>query len=407
LWKAILTDPGEALPDLQAMNFNLTFKLHNRRRSWEMARNRNAPARADAFSAGDLQDLEDGRMILRCATRDRYVVLLQATVRDRTLSFKARGILAFLLSHPDNWKFNLKHIEASSDRDGRDSIASGIKELISAGYARRVTTRAANGQIESKELQVAEEPVFRQLKTVATAKAKQEMAFPFEARTTTGSPQTGFPIQAATDPETDIPFEVDEPLQTGFPNQAEPQTAEPDTAFPEQAKPQLISTELTEQVVKKDELKETPPNPQTAAAQPSTAKPHSAAAKAGGVSKTAAKPGTGAGWTATGVGEWLTAHRRATPDEVAFVLGELAKKPADEIKTPNAYADRCLRSLRASEAQRRRTESLLALSYQDPPGEPCAHGGNNASCAQCSAAAEEARLRIREMVAALAAKQSA
>ena len=367
-----------------------------------MARSRSPAGKPDAFSAEDLKDLEGGRMILKCTNRDRYVVLIQATVRDTRLSFKARGILAFLLSHPDNWKPNIRHLENSSEKDGRDSIAAGIKELIAHGYARRVTTRDARGRIESKELQVSETPIFGQLKPVD----RPETGFPVEAPAGDRSPQTAIPIQVPTNPETAIPFEVDDLPKTALRYQAEPRTAFPEAVYPEQANPQLLSIEETKHQPTKEGTKETPQAPR-AAAGPPAAQPTSAAA-GGGDPKNAAKPSTTttAAWSPAGVGEWLTSFRQATAPEVDFVLGELAKKSPQEIKNPNAYADRCLTSLRASEAQRRETEHRLALSAE-PTGDHCVHGANNSACPQCRNAAEEAKERIREMVAALAGKKSA
>lgn len=353
-----------------------------------MARNRNGPAQAESFSADDLQDLDDGRMILRCVQRDRYVVLIQTTIRDTQLSFKARGILAFLLSFPDTWKFNLKHIESCSDKDGRDSIASGIKELINQGYARRVTTRAPNGQIESKELQVAETPLFRQL----TPAEKPETGFPAQVPTTTPSPETDFPVQAETPPQTD------------FPEQAEPPTALPEPDFPEQVNPHLLSNEDKNPEFKKTGRKETPQTPQ-ASAPPHSAQAVSAAA-GGEESEAAAKKSSGPSWSLTGVGEWLERFRQATPEEIDFVLGELAKKAPDEVKVPNAYADRCLKSYRADEAQRRVVQQALA-DTEEPVHQLCDHGSITTDCAHCRDEAETAKAKIQEILAVLATKKSA
>jgi hypothetical protein len=45
------------------------------------------------------------------------------------MSWKARGILIYMLSLPDDWEVHLSEIAKHSEKDGRDSFASGIKEL--------------------------------------------------------------------------------------------------------------------------------------------------------------------------------------------------------------------------------------------------------------------------------------
>ena len=42
-------------------------------------------------------------MIVRSKRPERYTVLDNDILRNHALSFKARGILAYILSQPDNW----------------------------------------------------------------------------------------------------------------------------------------------------------------------------------------------------------------------------------------------------------------------------------------------------------------
>lgn len=72
-------------------------------------------------------------MIVRGPRPERYVVLDNDIVRNHALSFKARGILAYLLSMPDNWSCSSKHL-ASVGPDGRDAVRTGLLELQTAGY---------------------------------------------------------------------------------------------------------------------------------------------------------------------------------------------------------------------------------------------------------------------------------
>ena len=42
-------------------------------------------------------------MIIRERRPNRYVVIPNEAVQNHALSFKARGVLAYLLSQPDHW----------------------------------------------------------------------------------------------------------------------------------------------------------------------------------------------------------------------------------------------------------------------------------------------------------------
>jgi hypothetical protein len=73
-----------------------------------------------------------------------YLTIANSVVRDRSLSFKARGILALLLSYPDNWSVSSERLarETETDRgEKRDAIRTGLKELEGAGYLRREVRR--------------------------------------------------------------------------------------------------------------------------------------------------------------------------------------------------------------------------------------------------------------------------
>lgn len=56
--------------------------------------------------------------------------------RDKRLSFKARGIMFYLLSKPDDWVCQLYDLEKNSDADGRKAIQAAMKELVEFGYAK-------------------------------------------------------------------------------------------------------------------------------------------------------------------------------------------------------------------------------------------------------------------------------
>lgn len=62
--------------------------------------------------------------------------VLSLEVINKKMSAKAKGILTYLLSKPDKWKFNMQDIE-NHFTDGPDSIRSGLKELQNLGHLHR------------------------------------------------------------------------------------------------------------------------------------------------------------------------------------------------------------------------------------------------------------------------------
>ena len=84
--------------------------------------------------------------ILRIQGRKHgYVVMQSACLEDARLSWKARGILAYLLSKPDNWTLQLSDLVAHSRHEGPKAIRAALKELVACGYARLQTLRSETG----------------------------------------------------------------------------------------------------------------------------------------------------------------------------------------------------------------------------------------------------------------------
>ncbi len=65
-------------------------------------------------------------------------------LNDPDISFKAKGLYAFLNSKPDNWDFSVEGI-ASQVKDGVDSVRTGIHELEKSGYLKRVKYQNEKG----------------------------------------------------------------------------------------------------------------------------------------------------------------------------------------------------------------------------------------------------------------------
>ena len=73
---------------------------------------------------------------IRSAKRERWTAIAREALNDSRLSFKARGILAWLLDKPDDWETTAERIETQGT-EGREAIRSALKELEQYGYLRR------------------------------------------------------------------------------------------------------------------------------------------------------------------------------------------------------------------------------------------------------------------------------
>lgn len=65
----------------------------------------------------------------------KYTQIDRVTINDKRLSFRARGILIWVLDKPDDWETNSEAIARQSDREGRDAIRTAMLELKACGYA--------------------------------------------------------------------------------------------------------------------------------------------------------------------------------------------------------------------------------------------------------------------------------
>lgn len=96
-------------------------------------------------------------MIFKKGTHEQFTVIDNTAVQNKAVSFKARGILAYMLSLPDDWKIYEQEL-TSHTTDGLSSIQSGIQELINAGYIVRNKLRDQHGKFKGYEYLVFHKP---------------------------------------------------------------------------------------------------------------------------------------------------------------------------------------------------------------------------------------------------------
>lgn len=157
------------------------------------------------------------RCIFRAHGERGYTKLKNSFLQDRRISDEARGLIARLLSLPEDWEVTVASIVASG-KAGRDKVYRMLKEAEQFGYMRpEERTRADNGTLGRQLYLVSDDP------EALIARAAQEL----------------YEIEQSY-PRTENP-EVDKVVaeQQVSPRTANPDVADPDVVSPDVDKPRL------------------------------------------------------------------------------------------------------------------------------------------------------------------------
>lgn len=71
--------------------------------------------------------------ITRAPRQGHFTIIPNSTLRDADLSFRSRGVLAYLLSHDDGWSTSADRIK-NAGVEGRDAIRKALDELKQTRY---------------------------------------------------------------------------------------------------------------------------------------------------------------------------------------------------------------------------------------------------------------------------------
>lgn len=74
--------------------------------------------------------------IIRVTKRERFVTIEKTGIEDGRLSFRATGLLAYLLSKPDRWTINYRDL-IQRKTEGKTAVLRALKELETTGYLQR------------------------------------------------------------------------------------------------------------------------------------------------------------------------------------------------------------------------------------------------------------------------------
>lgn len=89
--------------------------------------------------------------IIRRKRENNYAIIPNSIMEDDRLSFEARGLLAYILTRPDNWIFRTEHLKKVTGF-GRDKCQRLIREILDLGYGKRETKHDENGHFQGQEL---------------------------------------------------------------------------------------------------------------------------------------------------------------------------------------------------------------------------------------------------------------
>lgn len=91
--------------------------------------------------------------------RNGFTIINNGVLNNTQLSWKAKGLFAYLWSQSDSWDFYevevLKH-----STDGRASLRAGLKELEEHGYLKRYRNRDDKGILRESKWILSEQPMF-------------------------------------------------------------------------------------------------------------------------------------------------------------------------------------------------------------------------------------------------------
>jgi hypothetical protein len=78
--------------------------------------------------------------------KNGFTQISNSMLEDNQLSWRAKGLLAYMLSRPDNWKINKADL-LKRGTEGRDAMQGALKELKDLGYLHIYSKTSGNGQI--------------------------------------------------------------------------------------------------------------------------------------------------------------------------------------------------------------------------------------------------------------------
>ncbi|MBF0230480.1 MAG: hypothetical protein HQK63_13000 [Desulfamplus sp.] len=97
-------------------------------------------------------------MIIRTEKTGNFSIVSNSPFTSNQLSWKAKGILIYLLTKPNDWNLIINDL-VNHSKDGKTSTLSGIDELIQAGYIVKQEQKIIDGKFSKVVYTVSENPL--------------------------------------------------------------------------------------------------------------------------------------------------------------------------------------------------------------------------------------------------------
>lgn len=95
--------------------------------------------------------------VLRIHKTRNYTVMSNYHLREKDMSFKAKGLMSVMLSLPEDWDYSVAGLTTLAS-DGKDSVISALKELERFGYLVRSQIVDEKGRFVQVAYNIYEEP---------------------------------------------------------------------------------------------------------------------------------------------------------------------------------------------------------------------------------------------------------
>ncbi len=136
--------------------------------------------------------------VFRVERTSNYTVMSNYHLRDKTISFKAKGLLSLMLSLPEDWDYTLAGL-ARISLEGKDAIRAAVVELEKAGYVHRRQTTDKAGKFGTNEYIIREYPVSHEPPPEGPSSAQPLPENPTTENPSTVSTLTGLTTQISKD----------------------------------------------------------------------------------------------------------------------------------------------------------------------------------------------------------------
>ena len=103
--------------------------------------------------------MENDMAVIKVVKDKNFTVMSNYHLRDRRLSFKAMGLMSFMLSVSDDWEYSVNGL-AQCAKDKKDSVLSALKELKEYGYLKIENKRNEKGVFQGSVYTIYEKPPY-------------------------------------------------------------------------------------------------------------------------------------------------------------------------------------------------------------------------------------------------------